>query len=308
MNISTGYVDLQVNGYDGVDFSSPDLTADDVVRTIEKLVNAGTGIFLPTIITSSTDLYKRNIALIHDAVDNFGLASHVPGIHLEGPFISPLPGAVGCHNPEHIQIPSAENLDNLLADSGDFVKLITVAAERPGAVELIRHACEKKIAVSLGHQLADAQSIRLAVDAGATGLTHLGNGIPNQLDRHRNPIWAGLAEERLTAMLITDGHHLPSELIKVMIRAKGVNKIIVVSDCSPATGYKPGKYFIMGNNAVLEVNGKFHNPEKGCLVGSASSMKQCIEYLASLELLTDEELAMVGYYNPLRFIGLTPQK
>ena len=102
-------------------------------------------------------------------------------------------------------------------------------------------------------------------------LTHLGNGIPNLLDRHRNPVWAGLAEDSLTAMLIADGHHLPADVIKVMIRCKSPEKIIIVSDASPATGFAPGHYTVMGNDAILEPNGKLYNPHLQCLVGSAST-------------------------------------
>ena len=303
MSTITGYVDLQVNGHCGVDFSSPQLTGEDVIRATEQLLAAGTTVFLPTLITAPPELYRRNVRLIREAVENAGLHKHVPGVHLEGPFLSPSPGAVGCHNPAFIQSPSPAFLDSLLAEAGDFVRLLTVAADQLSAEDLIRHAVGKGIAVSLGHHLADAGQIRCAADAGAVALTHLGNGIPNLLDRHRNPIWAGLSEERLTAMIITDGHHLPPELIKVMIRAKGVDKVIVVSDASPITGFPPGRYHTLGNDAILETNGRFHNPTKGCLVGSASTMKQCMNYLASLEILSAEELAQVGYYNPLRLIG-----
>ena len=304
MNTIPGYVDLQVNGHCGVDFSSSQLTGDEVVRVTEQLLAAGTVTFLPTLITSPPERYCRNVALIRDAVEKAGLRQHVPGVHLEGPFLSSLPGAVGCHNPAFIQQPSSAALDRILGESGDYVRLLTVAADQPGAEGLIRHARGKGIAVSVGHHLADAAQIGDAAAAGAVALTHLGNGLPNQLDRHCNPIWAGLGEDRLTAMIITDGHHLPPELIRVIIRCKGAAKIIVVSDASPITGFPPGRYHTLGNDATLEPNGKFHNPAKKCLVGSASTMKQCMDYLASLEILSGEELNMVGYENPLKLIGL----
>jgi len=302
MSTIPGYVDLQVNGHNGADFSSPQLTGDEVVRATEQLLAAGTVVFLPTLITASPELYRRNITLIRKAITKAGLPRHVPGVHLEGPFLSSQPGAVGCHDPMFIQPPDPGVLDRILAETGNFIRLLTVAADQPGAENLIRHARNKGIAVSLGHHLADVEQIRRAADAGAQALTHLGNGVPNQLDRHRNPIWAGLADDRLTAMIITDGHHLPAEVIKCMIRVKGADKIIVVSDASPITGFPPGRYHALGNDAILEPNGKFHNPVKNCLVGSASTMAQCMTYLASLGILTPEELVMVSHNNPLRLI------
>ena len=182
--------------------------------------------------------------------------------------------------------------------------MMTFGADAPGVENAIRQACELGIAVSVGHHLADAAEIRAAADAGARTLTHLGNGIPNSIDRHRNPIWAGLAEDRLTAMIITDGHHLPAEVVKVICRCKGAEKIIVTSDASPAAGFKPGRYHVLGNDAILEENGLFHNPEKGCLVGSSASLSDCMKYLESLDLLSPEDLEKVGYYNAMKLLKM----
>ena len=299
-----GYVDLQVNGYNGVDFSSPKLTKDDVLKAADQLLKSGTFIFLPTIITSSMDLYKRNLELIHKAIESKDLSDNIPGIHLEGPFLSSSPGAIGAHNPDWVQEPKCEILDELIKYSGDYIKILTVAAEVSGMKELVVYAKEKGIVVSLGHQLANSKEIESMAEAGATALTHLGNGVSNELPRHNNPIWAGLANDALSAMIITDGHHLPPELIKCFIKVKGINNIIIVSDASPAAGYVPGKYCILGNDAVLEKNGKLHNPEKGCLVGSASTIIQCVDYLRSLELLSEDEIEQAAFYNPLKLIGM----
>jgi N-acetylglucosamine-6-phosphate deacetylase len=136
----------------------------------------------------------------------------------------------------------------------------------------------------------------------------LGNGIPKVLPRHHNPLWAGLAQDALIAMIITDGHHLPPSIIKTIIRTKGISKIIVVSDASPIAGLPPGKYNTLGNEVVLEASGRLYNPETGYLVGSSSTMLDCMNYLSSLDLLSFEELLDVGFYNPLRPIGLDPGK
>jgi N-acetylglucosamine-6-phosphate deacetylase len=117
-------------------------------------------------------------------------------------------------------------------------------------------------------------------------------------------MWAGLANDNLTAMIITDGHHLPASVIKTMVRAKGADRIVVVSDASPAAGLPPGRYQFLGNDAVLEPSGRLHNPVKQCLVGSSATMLRCMNHLASLELLSLDELLKVGFSNPLRMIGI----
>ena len=112
-----------------------------------------------------------------------------------------------------------------------------------------------------------------------------------------------MANDDLTAMIITDGHHLPADLIKCIVRVKGAERIIVTSDAAPIAGFPPGRYNCWGNDAVLEPDGLFHNPEKGCLVGSSASMKDCVNYLRSLNLLSEEELKMVSRTNQLKMIG-----
>ena len=298
------FVDLQVNGYMGIDFSEPTLTKEEFLRTSEKIFESGTCIYLPTIITNSRELYRRTLTLIYECVQKEGLQDKIPGVHLEGPFISPEPGAVGAHNPACVAKPDCNYFQEMLEFAPDFIRILTVAAEAPDVEELIKYAVSRKVTVSLGHHLAGTEDIEKAANAGATLLTHLGNGLPNMIHRHKNPIWAGLGCDKLSAMIITDGHHLPAEVIKTIVRTKGVDKVIVTSDAASVAGLPPGRYQSLGNNAILEENGLFHNPEKGCLVGSSASVSICMKYIASLGILTDEELDKVGYYNPLKAIGL----
>ena len=301
-----GFVDLQVNGFLGVDFSDPNLTEADFVRACRELLGRGTAAFLPTVITSPTQAYEHNLPLITDALGRPEFAGRLPGIHMEGPFVSPEPGAVGAHNPEWAQPPSTGFFDKLYELPGGKISLLTLAADLPGAAELTRHAVGRGVRVSLGHQLAAEADLERLAQAGATALTHLGNALPNMIHRHLNPIWAGLAADDLTAMLIADGHHLPPALLKTAIRTKGVDKVIVVSDASPLAGMQPGRYTTMANEVVLEESGLLHNPAKGCMVGSSATMLQCMNHLASLNILTENDLLRVGYYNPLRLIGVDP--
>jgi N-acetylglucosamine-6-phosphate deacetylase len=300
-----GFVDLQVNGFRGVDFSGPDLTEHDAASACRQLLACGTVGLLATVITSSRPVYKRNLAILADVAEQEELRGRLLGIHLEGPFISAEAGAVGAHNPGLVQTPDVALLEQLVGWSRKHVSLITIAPEVPGATAVISAARRLGITVAVGHTLAGPQELDASVRAGASAFTHLGNGMPNMVHRHENPLWAGLAEDALCAMIITDGHHLPPAVIKGIIRAKGSDRIAIVSDASPVAGLPPGRYDALGTTAVLEESGRLYNPEKNCLVGSSATMLQCMNHLASLGLLTLDELLSVGFHNPLRMVGLS---
>jgi N-acetylglucosamine-6-phosphate deacetylase len=304
MPMLPGFVDLQVNGFLGVDFSSPDLTAESFALACRELLKRGTVAFLPTLITCPISVYRRNLPILAEVMEREEFRGRLLGLHLEGPFISTQAGAVGAHDPRYVIPPDLKLLQDLIAWANDQVRLITLAPELPGADQLARYAVGKGITVSLGHTLATAHDMGRLVQAGATALTHLGNGVPNTLPRHDNPIWAGLAQDALSAMLIADGHHLPAPVLKVMLRAKGTNRCIIVSDASPVAGMPPGEYVTLGNRAVLEPSGLLHNPEKGCLVGSSATLLDCMNHLARQRWLSFEDMVAVGLRNPLRLIGL----
>lgn len=302
-----GFVDLQVNGHLGVDFSDAGLTEDGFVHACRKLREAGTAAFLPTIITSPPEIMERNLRLMSRVMACDEFAALLPGIHLEGPFISAVPGAVGAHNPAFVRAPEPGWLDRFSAWSGGRVRMITLAPELDGAEAFTRAAVAKGIVVAAGHTLATPADLDHFARAGGTVFTHLGNALPATLPKFANPIWAGLAEDRLTATLITDGHHVPSHVLRSIIRAKGVDKLAVVSDASPIAGLPPGRYTALGNEIVLEPDGRLHNPRKGCLVGSSATLLQCMNHLAALRILTPAELIAVGFENPLRILGLPPE-
>jgi N-acetylglucosamine-6-phosphate deacetylase len=300
-----GWVDLQVNGFAGVDFNAPGLTAEAFAHTARALAASGTAAFCPTLITGDPANICRNLGVMLAAMRvDAEVRRCVLGFHLEGPFISPEPGAVGAHDPRWVAAPDSALLDRLMDVAEGYVRLLTVAAELPGAVELARHAVSRGVTVSCGHQMAHtAAQLAAMADAGATALTHLGNGVPNLLPRHDNVIWAGLAEERLAVMFIPDGHHLPPSVLKVYVRAAGAGRLVAVSDASHPAGLPPGRYRVLGNDAVLEPDGLLHNPAKKCLVGSSATMRQVMEVLASPDIgLSEDDRVRIGYENPLRLI------
>jgi len=303
-----GFVDLQVNGFMGVDFNSESLTEAAFLQAGHALIARGTAAFLPTLITAHETPLRRNLTLIVHALKNDpALARHVLGFHLEGPFISKEPGAVGAHDPTAVHTPDTEFFDRIYTWTEGRLRLLTIAAEVPGAAGLARHASARGVAVSCGHQLAGAADLARLVEAGVTALTHLGNGMPNLVHRHNNPLLVGLAEERLKVLFIPDGHHLPPHVLKIFARAAGANRLIATTDASNAAGMPPGIYDVLGNRAVLEPSGLLHNPEKQCLVGSSATLIACMNVLHGLGLFSLEDLLRIGFRNPLALIGADPQ-
>ncbi|MHC4329195.1 MAG: N-acetylglucosamine-6-phosphate deacetylase [Planctomycetota bacterium] len=302
-----GLVDLQVNGCKGIDFSDSDLTRDDFVLACRGVLEAGTTAFLPTIITSAAEVYEHNLPIMASVLQSEEFRGRLLGIHVEGPFISAQDGARGAHNAEWTVKPDIAFLDKLIAWAEGKIRLLTISAELEGAQKLAHHTASLGIAVSLGHQMATEEDLRNLVRAGAVSLTHLGNGVPGLLPRHENPIWAGLANDDLVAMIITDGHHLPPSVLKTIIRVKGADRCVVVSDASFLAGLEAGTYEMSGEKVVLEEGGRLYNPETWYLAGSSLTMLECMNYLASLDLVGYDELVAMGFHNPLKLIGLGPE-
>jgi N-acetylglucosamine-6-phosphate deacetylase len=299
-----GYIDLQVNGLKGVDYSDLKLSEDSFVFSCRELVKNGTVGFLPTIITSPDDLLERNLKLMTSALRFKEFSQLVLGFHLEGPFISKEDGARGAHNRDWVKEPNLEWLKKVQKASGGRIKIVSIAAEHKGVEKFIKAANKMGILVSLGHQLANSKEIGIAVKAGAKALTHLGNGLPQKIDRFNNPLWPALAEDKLTAMFIADGWHLTDSMMKVFFRSKGIERLVAVSDASPMALMPPGEYFTLGNKVIIEKGGRLYNPDTGYLVGSWSTMKECVNYMKQLDFLSDDDIERLVYYNPLKLIGM----
>ncbi len=302
-----GFVDLQVNGWMGTDFMGPNLSIGKIREITRALVARGTAAFCPTFVTGAPEMYNRNLRLFAEAASDKELKGHILGLHLEGPFISPEPGAVGAHPRQFVLEPDIDLFDRMLEWSEGNVKILTLAPERPGAEKLIRHAVERGVIVSIGHHLATDEEMSRAVDAGATLATHVGNGIPNQIQRHDNPLWWLLASDSISGLFITDGHHLPADFIKVALRAKTLDRFIVTSDASTLAGMPPGKYTVFEALAVvIDKTGKIYSEQTKGLAGSHSTIIECMNHLASLNLLSEDDLWRVGRDNPLRILGRKP--
>lgn len=299
------WVDLQINGYGGVDFNAPGLTVEQVIAVTDRLECDGTRGYLPTIVTGNPETTVETLRVIAAARKRSARCErNILGVHLEGPFISSELGAVGTHPIEWVAKPSRELLDRFQDAGNGLVRLVTVAAEVPGMPEFVKWLSSQGVVVSLGHQMASTpDDVRPCIEAGAKAFTHLGNGIPNMIPRHDNIIFTALAEDRASVMFIPDGHHLPDAMLKVYTRAVPLKRLIAVSDAQYPAGMPPGEYDVCGAHARLEPNGLLWNPSRNCLVGATTPMAAMMKLLQDRIGLSMDECIAIGRDNPRALIG-----
>jgi len=299
------WIDLQVNGYAGVDFNSPGLTVEAVKTVVRRLASDGTAGFCPTFVTGDPEVVVPNIRTVVAARKaDPECERRIIGLHMEGPFISPELGAVGTHPIEWVTPPSMEKFARYQDAAEGLVRLLTVAAEIPGMPEFVKEVSGQGVVVSLGHQMAATPAeVEPCIAAGARAFTHLGNGLPNMIPRHNNVIFTALAEDRTSVMFIPDGHHLPDTVLKVYARAVPLERLIAVSDAQYPAGMPPGRYNVSGADAVLEPSGLLWNPARNCLVGATTPMAQMMDLLQSRIGLSYDECLAIGRDNPLVLLG-----
>ena len=300
-----GWIDLQVNGYGGVDFNAPGLTVEAVKAVTEKLAADGTVGYLPTLVTGDPEVLIGVERTVLAARRKYAVCErNILGFFLEGPFISDRPGAVGTHPVEWVQAPDKGLFDRCQDAAEGLVRMVNVAAEIPGMPDFVRRLTDAGVTVSLGHQLATSPAdIEGCVAAGAKAFTHLGNGIPNEVNRHDNIVYTALVENRASVMFIPDGHHLPDTMLKLYARAVPLKRLIAVSDAQYPAGMPPGEYDVCGARARLEPNGLLWNPARKCLVGATTPIAKCMEILQERIGLTPDECRAVGHDNALALLG-----
>ncbi|MGG4091528.1 N-acetylglucosamine-6-phosphate deacetylase [Paenibacillus lautus] len=272
--ISSGWIDLQVNGFGGCDLNGAVTSQQDIEGDTRALHRRGVAVYLPTIITGSCDRMRQAFSALSRYCQSgqFGSAS-IAGIHMEGPYLSSEDGSRGAHPKEYVRDPDWEEFQRLQDAADGMIKMVTLAPERAGSVPFIEKLVKSGVIVAIGHTAATGEQIDQAVKAGATVSTHLGNGSQTFLPCHPNYIWHQLADDRLWAIFIPDGHHLEPSVLKAMLRGKG-NKAVLISDAVMFGGMKPGRYrSLIGGTVELTENGRLHTVENPTiLAGSASSL------------------------------------
>jgi N-acetylglucosamine-6-phosphate deacetylase len=266
-----GFFDLQVNGFAGVDFNAPDLTAGAVNAALDRVRATGVTRCLPTLITSSFDRFAAAAKVIAGVTD-----AAIAGLHMEGPYLSSEEGARGAHPREFLCEASVDDFKRRQEAARGRIVLVTLAPEVPGAIPLIEYLVANGVRASIGHTAAEPERIADAIAAGATLATHLGNGCAHLLPRHPNPIWDLLAADEVVATLIVDGHHLPAATVRAMVRAKGAARTALVSDATAAAGCAPGEYAIGGVRSILDATGRVSLPGTPYLAGSSLTLDRAV--------------------------------
>ena len=241
--ISPGFFDLQVNGYKGNDYSLEDFSEEHLRNIITNLAASGTSQHIPTIVSSPQERILTNLKIISKAINTSpDIMEAIPGIHIEGPFISTEEGPRGCHDPSFIRDPDFEEFKQWQEVAEGRVVMVTIAPEREGSMDFIKKVTRTGVRIGIGHTGATPEIINEAIEAGAQFSTHLGNGSYLILPKINNYIWEQLAADELFAGIICDGFHLPASVVKVFARAKGLERLILTSDVAFAGGLNSGIY------------------------------------------------------------------
>ena len=270
------YVDLQLNGYAGVDFNADGLTADALDRACRQLEADEVEACLATIITDDLDAMCRRLARLAALRAASPRATRlIAGVHVEGPFLNEIEGFRGAHPRDAIRPANLDDMARLL-DAGDgLVRLVTLAPERDANLSVTRKLARAGVIVSAGHTDASLDVLHAAVDAGLSMCTHVGNGCPRLLPRHDNIIQRMLGlPDGVWLCFIGDGVHVPFVALGNYLRLAGLDRAIVVTDGMAAAGLGPGRYTLGRWDLVVGDDLVARAPDDSHLVGSAVSMKE----------------------------------
>jgi N-acetylglucosamine-6-phosphate deacetylase len=302
--IAPGLIDLQVNGYQGHDVNGADVTADEVVELTRALARAGTTTYVPTVITAAeADIVRSLLAIAEARARDEHTRAAIPYVHVEGPHISPLDGPRGVHPVAEIRPPDVEEFLRWQRAADGLVRIVTISPHHAGAVPYTASLTRAGVVVAVGHTHAAPEEIRAVVDAGARLSTHLGNGAHATIARHPNYIWAQLADDRLTATFIADGHHLPGDTLTAMLRAKGLDRSVLVSDSVALAGMPPGEYVTpVGGAVVLSPDGRLAEAGTPYLAGAARPLADGVAQVCLLTGITLGDAVGLATENPGRFV------
>jgi N-acetylglucosamine-6-phosphate deacetylase len=298
--LAPGFIDIHIHGGSGHDVMELDTTA---LATIERgMFKHGVTSYLPTTVTAPLPDTLRSLEHLGKAIranHRTPGRSRPLGIHLEGPFISHTKR--GVHPPENLMPPSPELLRQLHEASGATVRMLTIASELDGAVQTIAEGVLLGMQSSLGHSNATFAQANAGIDAGARHATHTFNAM-RSLD-HREPgiLGAVLSDDRVTADLIADGLHVAPVVIKLFLRAKGVDRAVLITDAISATGMPDGKYKLGGFE--VEVKGDRCDLE-GKLAGSVLTLDRAVRNVMRFVPLTLEDAIRLVTLNPARLLGI----
>jgi N-acetylglucosamine-6-phosphate deacetylase len=288
--ITPGLVDIQVNGFAGIDFNDENLTSKALDLALESMLATGVTTCLPTIITAYPDELEARLSALDKSIAESRLGPLMcPGYHLEGPFLNPAEGFSGCHPASAMTAADPALVERLQALLKRPILLVSVAPEVTGGLDFIRAMHGQNRLVSIGHSAVDFAMVDDAVTAGASLSTHLGNGLPQILPKLDNPLFAQLADDRLLATFIADGIHIPPLALKALIRAKGLERSALVTDATAAASAPAGIYNFAGMRIQRSEDGKVGLPGAVGLAGSSLRLDDGVRNLVRWNIASFSE-------------------
>jgi N-acetylglucosamine-6-phosphate deacetylase len=302
--IAPGFIDIQVNGFAGVDFNRTDTSQEDIGRALDLILSTGVTRCLPTVITGPADdmvVCLRNVA---KARRELPWGHMIAGFHVEGPHISAEDGPRGAHPLDSVRAPDLNEYKKWQEATEGAIRLITLSPHWDGANEYIAAITRDGVTASIGHTHATAEQISAAVDAGATLSTHIGNAGHSVLPKHPNYIWDQLAEDRLSASFIVDGIHLGAAFVKAGVRAKTVSRSVLVTDASAPAGAAPGRYRLGRQDADLTEDGRVVLTGTNRLAGSALKMNNAVANVMRMAGITLREAVDMATVHPARIVRI----
>lgn len=293
-------LDLQLNGFAGVDFGADDLTVEQVRAACVAIAARGGGQALATVITDAIPTLVRRIERLATILDHDDLVRRtLVGIHVEGPFIRGDKGYVGAHPPAHARPATVEEAQRLVTAGRGHVRMVTLAPERDHDCRTIAWLADRGILVAAGHCDPSAEQLRQACAAGLRCFTHLGNGCPHVLPRHDNVIHRAIGCDTLRWItMIPDGVHVPPPALRTWLRAIGVERAIAVTDTTAAGGMGPGSFRLGSQTVTVDTDGAAWSADRTHLVGSTAGMDDVRRVLAGLSGFTAEDVVRLTATNP----------
>lgn len=303
--LAPGFIDLQVNGFAGVDYNNPEITVEQFASSVRALFTTGVTKFLPTIITGSEERITgalRNVSKAVSELERNGQpeSNAFAGFHVEGPHLSPEDGPRGAHPLEHIRPPDIAEFHRWQEAADGLIKLITISPEWPEAPAYISEIVRNGVVASIGHTKATTEEIEACVDAGTHMSTHLGNAAHATLHKTQNYIWDQLADDRLTPSFVVDGIHIPAHFIKASMRAKGLGNCVLVTDAVAPAMCDPGPYKLGQVEVELKENGSVVLRGGTRLAGSALRMDVAIGNTVRYAEISLRDAVTMATQNPAR--------
>ena len=297
--IAPGFVDLQVNGFAGVDYNSPVAPLEEIARSIRAMFSTGVTRFFPTVITGAPEDMLGALRNLARARETLAAGPAMEAFHVEGPHISVYDGPRGAHPARWVRPPDIEEFRRWQDAAQGNVRLVTLSPEWPESTRYIEQLTQEGVVTSIGHTRATREQIDDAVRAGATLSTHLGNGADAVLPR-QNYIWEQLAEDKLAASFIVDGHHLSESFLRVALRAKGVERSVLVTDAVMPALCAPGDYRLGEVDVELKDDQRVVLKAGTRLAGSSLRMDVAISNVMRIAGLSLTEAVAMATVNPAR--------